>query len=125
MEEDKEEIGNLVIDTNVIIASLIKSEGLTRAALVMLSRQPSVRMFMPKIFREEVSQHSDEIARKARLDSKILKLNLEELLKNITVVDEVEFKEEMTEAKEFVRDEDDTSFAALALKHRPSINSDV
>ena len=36
MEENQEKTRNLVIDTNVIISSLIKTEGVTRIAFLLL-----------------------------------------------------------------------------------------
>jgi predicted nucleic acid-binding protein len=41
MEENQEKTRNLVIDTNVIISSLIKTEGVTRIAFLLLVNNPS------------------------------------------------------------------------------------
>lgn len=121
MEKNKEKIRRIIVDTNVIISSLVKSEGITRAALLLLSKQSSVKLLTPKIFYQEIKFHLGEIARKTKLDTDILLLYLRELLKRFEIIDEVKFKKFMKQAKNLVKDEKDTSFVALALMFRPSI----
>ncbi len=121
MGENKKKVINIVIDTNVIISSLIKREGITRAALVLLSKTPHVHLLTPRIFQQEIKRHIREISIKAKLDQKLLSIFLNEITNMIKVVDEERFKEYMKEARNLVSDEKDTSFVALALKYRPSI----
>lgn len=121
MEKNKKKAISIVVDTNVIISSLIKSEGITRAALVLLSKIPHVDLLTPKIFQQEIKRHIREISIKARLDHKMLLIFLNEITKMIKVVDENRFKKYIKEARDLVTDERDTSFVALALKYRPSI----
>ncbi len=40
MEKNKRKIKNIIVDTNVLISSLVKSEGVTRATLILLFKQP-------------------------------------------------------------------------------------
>jgi predicted nucleic acid-binding protein len=120
MEEDQGKTRNLVIDTNVIISSLIKTEGVTRIAFLLLVNNSSNKVICPGIVVREIKSHENEIARRAHMDSKLLRTALNELLKNIEIVGEETFKDCIIEARNFVNDENDTQFAALALKFKPS-----
>lgn len=121
MEEDEKEAGTLVIDTNVLISAMIRSEGITRVALLFLANNPSNSLICPEIVATELKKHYAEIARRAGVPSKLVRTGLDELLTKIRSVDESEFSAEITNSKALVNDENDTSFAALAVKNRPSV----
>ena len=74
MEEDKVEVRNLVIDTNVIFSSLVKSEGITRIALVLLLNNKRTISFIPDTVIKEINRNIHLIARKARLQPNIFQL---------------------------------------------------
>lgn len=120
MEKNQEKTRNLVIDTNVIISSLIKTEGVTRIVFLLLVSNPSNKVMCPEFAVREIKNHEDEIARRAHMNSKLLRTALDELFKNIEIVREENFKDCIIEARNFVNDENDTPFAALALKFKPS-----
>jgi len=121
MEEDEKEAGTLVIDTNVLISAMIRSEGITRLSLLFLANNPSNRLVCPEIAAKEVERHYAEIARRAGVPSKLVRAGLDELLAKMRLVDESEFSAEVANSKALVNDENDTSFAALAVKNRPSV----
>jgi len=115
------EIINVILDTNVIISSLVKSEGVTRASLILMLTNPSVKFYIPELVFREIEKHSFEIARKSKIETALLSKALNEILKNVTRVPENEFMDKLELSKKLVKDENDAQFAALALHFSPSI----
>jgi len=121
MEEDEKEARALVVDTNVLISAMMRSEGITRIAFLFLANDPSNRMLCPRIVTEEIERNYAEIARRAHAPPKLIRAGLDELLTRMTMVDESEFSAWMAGSRTLVNDENDTSFAALAVKSSPSV----
>jgi len=53
MEEDKEKLKTVVINSNILFSSLIKEEGFTRAVLIFLKEDTNLRFLIPKKVTEE------------------------------------------------------------------------
>jgi len=120
MEENEERTGSVVLDTNVIISSLIRTEGVTRIAFLFLVNKPSIRILCPESAIKEIRKYEGEIARRTGITARMLMIALDELLKNIEVREESSFKTCITKVKDLVKDEKDIPFAALALDCAPS-----
>ena len=74
----------------------------------------------PDLAIREIKIHEEEIARRACMNPKLLRNALGELFRNIEIIKEEDFKDSIAEVKDFVNDENDIPFAALALKYKPS-----
>ncbi len=118
MEKDKTKVENLIIDANVILSCLAKEQGFTRACFVMIKNQ-NTRISLPKDIYDEIKLYTPLISRKSNININILKLSMQELLKDVAIENEKDFKEHINAAKELVNDENDTTLVALALKIKP------
>lgn len=119
MEEAKA-IRTLVLDTNVLIASLVRSEGITRVSLAILLHDDNCEVTAPASVVEELIAHSQEICDKAAITRPLLEETLNRLLVDITLAPLSSYQRKLHEALQFVRDETDAPFAALALVRLPS-----
>lgn len=119
MEEAKP-ILTLILDTNVLISSLVRSEGITRASLTILLHDKNCEVLAPADVVEELRAHTQEICHKARITRPLLEETLDRLLENIELAPLSSYQSELHEALQFVRDESDAPFAALALARLPS-----
>ncbi len=119
MEEAKT-IHTLVLDTNVLISSLVRSEGITRAALTILLHDESYQVIAPADVVEELRVHAEEICRKAGITQELLEGALDRLLESVKLAPLLSYQSELYKALQFVRDESDAPFAALALARSPS-----
>ena len=72
----------LVLDTNILIAALIK-DSLTREILLF----PGFEFLLPEYALEEIAKHRTKIARRARLKQDEIKLLLSVLLFRISRVE--------------------------------------
>jgi len=120
MEEDQERPENVVINSNILFSSLIKEEGFTRAVLLFLKDNKKLKFLMPQTVVNEFRFHIGEIARKSKLTVRDVVTSFEKLLENVERINELELEEEIKEGMKYVKDENDTPFVAVALKHKPS-----
>ena len=111
MEKAKKRI---VIDTNVIFSSLLKSEGVTRLVLTLIKQREDVEIFVPKSIYKEIQKYRFEIARRAKISTRLLDLFIKTIFDKITVVDVEESF--LKRAKNYVRDKSDIPFVAVCLK---------
>lgn len=103
---------NIVIDTNILVASLIK-DSISRKVLV----ESDFTFFYPEIAFHEVRKYKDLVLEKSCMsDEEYIKL-LAHLLKHITLVTEEQIKEKLDEANKILGkiDLDDVVFLAAAL----------
>ncbi|MCL4379198.1 MAG: PIN domain-containing protein [Candidatus Marsarchaeota archaeon] len=102
----------LVIDTNRIIAALIR-DSTTRRIII----SSGIRFITIGLSLEEIGKYKEEILEKTGNSEKELNHVLSLLLEKIEIVDDVVIKNKMTQAKEIMDkiDKDDTKFIALAL----------
>jgi predicted nucleic acid-binding protein len=106
----------LIIDTNVIISSMIKTTGYTRTILLTLTAtHPS---YTPEHAIREIEKHSLFLAEKKNIPVTKQRALLKILTSNIKTISEDHYKEKTQEAKNYVKDPGDTDFVALALKLR-------
>ncbi len=121
MEKDIKKPESIVIDTNVLMSSLIKQEGYTQALLSILLIQKDIKLAVPESIKFEMNTHIHEIARKSGLPVNVLKEVVDLIFKNVEPVDEGTFVSEIREALSFVSDKSDAPFVGLAIKLKPSI----
>lgn len=102
----------LVLDTNVLIASLIK-DSVTRAILLL----PDFEYLLPEFALEEITRHRPKIARLSGLASEELDLLLSILLESVSVVPSERIVPHLAAAEKLIgaSDPDDVPFVALAL----------
>jgi len=102
-----------VVDANILFASLIK-EGLTRRILL----DHHLSFYVPELIIEEFIEHIEELETKTKVNRKILKKKVKELMRlaNIKIVSEDDFYEYLKTASNISPDPDDIMYFALALK---------
>jgi predicted nucleic acid-binding protein len=120
MEEAKA-ILTLILDTIVLISSLVRSEGITRVSLTILLHDENCKVSAPADVIEELRAHAQEISHKGSIIRSLLEETLERLLENVQLAPVSSYRNELQEASQLVRDESDAPFAALALVTSPSI----
>ncbi len=103
----------IIIDANVLFASLIK-EGVTRR--IILNEKFS--FCVPAYIIEEFLEHIGEIEQKTNVKKRILKRKLKEFLRlaNITVIEKEELEDFLGQANKISPDPNDIHYFALALK---------
>lgn len=102
----------LVLDTNILIAALIKNS-ITRRILLL----PDLAFLLPAFALDELARHRAKIARAARLKADELDLLLTLLLTSVTVVPFERIAPYLPAADALIGaiDPDDVPFVALAL----------
>ena len=102
----------LVIDTNVLIAALLK-DSVTRELLL----SPSMEFLLPEFALEEIKAHGSALSRRSGLTLEEIDLILSVLLERVSIVRASQIKPYMKRADRIVGDKDplDAPFVALAL----------
>jgi len=100
----------LVIDTNRIIASLIK-KSLSRRIIVT----PAFQFITPDHTLQELSKYENLIRKKAKLTHEEFALLFTLIFEHITIVPKEEYKEFLDTAKTLIKDINDVPFVALCL----------
>lgn len=121
MEEDIKKLESIVLDTNVLMSSLIRQEGYTQALLSILLVQKDIKLAVPECIRSEINTHMPEIARKSGLPVNVIREVVNVVFNNMNVVKEETFVNEIREALKLVHDKSDSPFAGLAIKMKPSV----
>ncbi len=104
----------LVIDTNVIISSMIKEAGYTRTILLILTAShPS---YTPEYALREIEKYAGFLAERKNIPFSKQKALLKIVTGNIEIVKEGHYKEEIERARLYVNDPGDMDFVALAIK---------
>jgi predicted nucleic acid-binding protein len=119
--EEAKAIRTLILDTNVLISSLVRLEGITRVSLTILLHDENCKVLAPADVIEQLRAHAQEISHKASITRSLLEETLERLLENVQLAPVSSYRNELQEASQLVRDESDAPFAALALVTSPSI----
>jgi len=102
----------LIIDTNILISSLLK-DSTTREILL----NESLNFYLPEIVLSEVNKYLPYIIQKSELSEEEIKKILNTLLENLILVPIDEYEKKMDEGMKIIGniDEKDTQFIALAL----------
>ena len=102
----------LIIDTNILISSLLK-DSTTREILL----NESLNFYLPEIVLSEVNKYLPYIIQKSELSEEEIKKLLNTLLENLILVPIDEYEKKMDEGMKIIGniDEKDTQFIALAL----------
>jgi len=118
--EEAKAIRTLILDTNVLISSLIRSEGITRTSLTILLHDENCQILAPADVVRELRTHTAEICNKAGIPQPLLQDALDRLLENIELTPASSYENALRKALQFVNDDSDAPFAALALMRTPS-----
>lgn len=102
---------NLIIDANILFASLIK-EGKTIEILL----SPFFNFYAPEFLFEEFERYEKEILRKTHRNEEDFLEIFEKLKEMITIIPREDYKEKASLAEEISPDEKDFDYFALALK---------
>ena len=102
----------LIIDTNILISSLLK-DSTTREILL----NESLNFYLPEIVLSEVNKYLPYIIKKSELSEEEIKKLLNTLLENLILVPIDEYEKKMDEGMKIIGniDEKDIQFIALAL----------
>jgi len=102
----------LIIDTNVLIASLLKDSKIREILL-----NESLSFYLPEIVLSEVNKYLPYIIQKSELSEEKVKKLLNTLLENLILVPIDEYKNKLDDGMKIIGniDEKDTQFIALAL----------
>ncbi len=103
----------LVIDTNIIISSLISNS--TRRYILMNS---NIEFIAPEYTFTEIFKHIDIIKKKSKLATEDLQYVMDMLFSRITIYPKDEYADYYVQAKDIMKyiDPDDAPFLALAMK---------
>tara|TARA_Y100000310_G_scaffold290462_1_gene317674 strand:- start:38 stop:448 length:411 start_codon:yes stop_codon:yes gene_type:complete len=103
---------NLIIDANIVIASLISTQGKTFE--VMLSDK--TKLFAPDYIEHEIEKYKEEILTKSELTDPEFHSLLTIVLSNINLAPYETFSKQINKAGEITPDPNDTEYFALALE---------
>ena len=108
---------DFVVDTNIIISSLIASSGKTREIIF----SDEIKLLAPELLLREIVKHEKEIMRKSGLTRQELKTALTIISTRMEFVPYKEFKKFIKMAKRISPDANDAEFIALALAKNAAI----
>lgn len=100
----------LVIDTNRIIAALIRN-GTSRALIT----NSMFKFYSPDKVQEEITQHNQEAREKSHLTEEQFKSVLKLLFEHIEVHPQEKYQSQLKEAESLIEDSADVPFIALSL----------
>ena len=103
----------IVLDTNVVISSLIKPGGFTRRVILLLEDQAD--LYAPKTLLEELTKKTEYLARKKRVSHNEQKHLFTLLFSSVRTIESDTIKPLIKAALKYVQDPDDAPFVALAL----------
>jgi len=111
----------LVVDTNVIISSLLK-DSLTRRIITHIDAD----LYTIRFTQEEIGKHNRELLEKGGFSDVALNFILENIVKRLAIIEDEVIKSKMEEARELMDSIDwkDTPFIAAALAIDADIWSD-
>ncbi len=117
-EAGEEEAGRkaLVIDTNVIISSMLRETGYTRKVLIVLATLYPT--YTPRYAIEEIHKHTLYLAEEKGIPREKQDALLEMITRDIIIVNEEWYREYIQAARQLVEDPGDIDFVALSLKLR-------
>ncbi len=102
-----------VIDTNRIIASLIK-DGISRKILL----NEKFNFITPDYTISEILKYKNEVINKAKITNKEFELLLSILFEKIRIIPKLEYKNSIKESINLIKDIKDIPFMALAISSK-------
>ena len=111
-EKDREAI---VLDTNIILASVLKHGSYTRQVVVYLIDILGIKAFTPEKTLQEIDEHLEELAKRKKISVEELRAAIRILLLNVNIIGKETYNAYTEKAGECVKDPADIDFAALAL----------
>ena len=116
MDKDEEKNSEaLVLDTNIILSSVLKRASYTRQVVIYLIDILGVKAFTSEKTLQEINEHLEELAKKKKISIEELRTAIRILLLNVDVINKEAYTSLIEKAGECVEDLTDTDFAALAL----------
>ena len=116
MDPEKEKSGKaVVLDTNIILASILKRGSYTRQVIVYLTDVLKIETYTPEKALQETEKHLVELAKRKKIHVEELRLAIRILLLDVKIVGKQAYKDYLEIAKNCVDDPADADFAALAL----------
>ncbi|CAI1493409.1 protein of unknown function [Thermococcus nautili] len=103
----------VVVDTNVVFASLIRSGGVNRYVLTLFPEM--FPFFYPEVVRKEIANHIGELAEKSKLTPGELSIAMEVIFEPMAPVSASKLSRYKEVAEEYVHDVADAPFVACAL----------
>ncbi|NJE48193.1 PIN domain-containing protein [Thermococcus sp. 9N3] len=103
----------VVVDTNVVFASLIRSGGVNRYVLTLFPEM--FPFFYPEVVRKEIANHIEELAEKSKLTPEELSIAMEVIFEPMVPVSASKLSQYKEVAEEYVHDVADAPFVACAL----------
>ena len=101
----------LVVDTNVVIACLLKS-GITQDVFF----NSNLELYSCDYLIIEIEKHQTELMEASGYDESTFKLALSMLLRHVSLIPHEEYDSFMARARNSISDKDDAPFVALGLK---------
>ena len=111
MEKTRDEKMILVVDTNVIIAAIIKPSVTQNLIL-----KEELELYSPEFLRDEIEKHKSTILKKTGYTKEIFETVVSIIYSNIKIISSKKYKYLKKEILKFTPDEKDWPFLALA-KH--------
>ncbi|MEB2837162.1 MAG: PIN domain-containing protein [Desulfurococcales archaeon] len=113
--EKKKRDEAVVLDTNIILASILKRGSYTRQVIVYLTDVLGVEAYTPEKTLQEIEEHLAELAKRKKIHVEELRVAVRILLLGVKVVGEQVYRDYLEVATNCVGDPADADFAALAL----------
>ena len=104
----------LVVDTNRIIAALLK-ESTSRKILL----NTEIEFICPDHALSEIREHKEELTKKAGITGEEFETVISLLFERITIHPKQEYSNLITQAQELIKDKDDAPFLALCIASKP------
>ena len=116
MDPKKEKSGEaVVLDTNIVLASILKRGSYTRQVIVYLTDVLGVETYTPEKTLQEIDEHLVELAKRKKIRVGELRVAVRILLLSVKIVGKQAYTNYLGIAKNCVEDPADADFAALAL----------
>ena len=117
MDPEKEKRGEaVVLDTNIILASVLKRGSYTRQVIVYLTDVLGIETYTPEKALQEIEEHLVELAKRKKIRVEELMVAVRILLLGVKIVGKQAYRDYLEIAKNCVGDPADADFAALALR---------
>ncbi len=116
MDPEKEkEREAVVLDTNIILASILKQGSYTRQVIIYITDILGIEAYTPEKTLQEIEGHLEELAKRKKIQIEELQAAIRILLLDVKIAERDLYKEYLARASDCVRDQADVDFAALAL----------